>query len=313
MTTAVDLETVPCDLCGERDARTLFLGRDYRFGRTEQYPVVECKSCGLVRLNPRPTREALDSMYESEYPVGMAPSPDQGMRRWKSLRRLWHGVTGSYGDRLIARAYGRVLDVGCGDGKFLFSLQEKGCEVYGIEVNPRCVESCCASGLTVFNGTLEEANLADASFDCVILSQVLEHLGSPTRALKEIHRILRPGGRIFVFCPNGDGYLRDLFGTSWHGWHIPFHLHVFTRRTLARLAHQAGFEVARIRTVTPDDFCTTSLKAYLFGSRAGVRTVERGQPFDSVLFRALACPWLRLADLVLHGKGDCLDAELVKA
>ncbi len=311
MTTGVELETVPCDLCGEREAATLFVGRDLRFGRPEPYPMVQCMSCGLIRLNPRPTRDALDDLYEQGYPVPVLDSP--GSRRWESLRRLWHAVMGNYTDRVIARAYGRVLDVGCGYGKFLLPLKEKGCDVYGLEVNPRCIAYCRSVGLTVSSGAIEEADLADASLDCVILSQVLEHVGSPTQTLKEIHRVLKPGGSVLIFCPNGEGYLRDLFGSTWHGWHIPFHLHVFTVQTLRRLAEEASFRVARVRTVTPDDFFTTSLKSYLFGGRTGVRAVTRGRMLDSAIFRALACPWLRLADLVLPGKGDCLDVELVKA
>ena len=306
MTSAVDLETVPCDLCGGREATTLLVGRDRRFGDPHQYPVVQCMSCGLIRLNPRPTRTALDELYERDYPVLLPDDAPGGDQRWASLRRLWHRLMGNYHDRVIAKAHGRVLDVGCGYGKFLLPLKEKGCEVYGLEVNPKCVEFCRAAGLSVSSGTIEEAHVADASLDCVILSQVLEHVGSPTQTLKEIHRLLKPGGRVFVFCPNGDGYLRDLFGKNWHGWHIPFHLYVFTRRTVAQVADEAGLSVARCRTVTPDDFFTTSLKSWLFGD-------TRGRVFDSAIFRALVCPWLRLADAVLRGKGDCLDVELVKA
>ncbi len=313
MTTPLDLETVPCDLCGERETATLFVGTDRRFGAPGEYPVVQCTSCGLVRLNPRPTQDALNDLYETHYPSEVVGAPDLGLPRWQPLRRLWHRVAGNYTDRLIARASGTVLDVGCAYGKFLLPLKQKGCEVYGVEVNPRCVEFCRAAGLSVSSGTIEEAQVADASLDCVILSQVLEHVGSPTRTLKAIHRILKPGGRVFVFCPNGEGYLRDLFGKNWHGWHIPFHLYVFTRQTVARVAEEAGFSVARCRTVTPDDFFTTSLKSWLFGGTVGLRAETQGRVFDSPIFRALACPWLRLADSVLRGKGDCLDIELVKA
>jgi len=82
---------------------------------------------------------------------------------------------------------------------------------------------------------------------------------------------------------------------------------------VARVAEEAGFSVARCRTVTPDDFFTTSLKSWLFGGTVGLRAETQGRVFDSPIFRALACPWLRLADSVLRGKGDCLDIELVKA
>ena len=312
MTTAVELETVPCDLCGEADAQTLFLGRDYRFGRTQQYPVVQCNSCGLVRLNPRPTQQALVRLYDEDYPVEDGLADAEGTRLGGLLRAIWHRVSGYSGERLIARAYGRVVDVGCGYGKLLFPLERKGCEVYGVEVNHRCVEACRAAGLSVTPGTLEEAALPTGLADCVILSQVLEHLASPRRTLREIYHILKPGGRVFVFCPNGDGYLRDVFGKYWHGWHVPFHLFVFTAGTITRLADETGFRVDRTRTVTPDDFLSTSLQSRFFGEPAGVRASERDKVFKTLLFRALTAPALRLLDVVLKAKGDCLEVELVK-
>ena len=161
MTTGVELETVSCDLCGERAAATLFVGTDLRFGRPDQYPIVQCMSCGLVRLNPRPTRDALDDLYERDYPVPVLDQP--GSRRWEGVRRLWHAVMGNYSDRVIARAYGRVLDVGCGYGKFLLPLKQKGCEVYGLEVNPRCVAYCRSAGLMVSSGAIEQADLAESA------------------------------------------------------------------------------------------------------------------------------------------------------
>jgi SAM-dependent methyltransferase len=313
MSAGVELESVPCDLCGRSEGTVLFVGRDYRFGRTEQYTFVRCESCGLIRLNPRPSMSALQELYELEYPIEMETSPERGIRKSELLRSLWHRLTGNYTDRVITRVRGRVLDVGCGYGKYLLPLKKKGCEVYGVEVNPKCVDFCRKAGLTVFRGTLEEANFPDAFVDFVILSQVLEHVPSPKRTLKEIHRVLKPSGRVLIYCPNGKGYLRDLFGMYWHGWHIPFHLYVFTAPTLTQLANEAGFAVARIRTVTPVDFLTTSLKSYFYGRKAGVRAVERGKAFDSLVFRALVSPLLRLADFLWKERGDCLDAELVKS
>ena len=314
MTATISLETAPCDLCGEREAITLFHGRDYRFGRPEEYPVVQCRSCGLVRIDPRPTQDALNDLYETEYPVEEVDAPEPGTPRWQRLRELWHRIAGNYAERLIARASKgeSVLDVGCAYGKFLLPLKRKGLKVYGVEVNPRGVAYCRAAGINVFCGTLEDAQIPDALVDTVILSQVLEHVRSPIQTLKEIHRVLKPGGRVFVLCPNGDGYLRTLFGRYWHGWHIPFHLYVFTPQTLTRVAEAAGFAVARIETVTPDDFLSTSMKSYVVREAHGGRSLDRAQVFNTLLFRALAAPLLRLADLLLPGKGDCLDVELVK-
>lgn len=302
----IPLESVPCDLCGSTDHARLLVGRDYRFGLTGSYNLVCCTSCRFIFLNPRPTQEALLQLYEDVYPVKANAPLEVVQPRWQLLRKIWHWISGNYSDQVIRRVTGRVLDIGCGYGKLLLPLKRKGAEVYGLEINPRCVEACREAGLIVFAGTLEEACLPSGFFDCVILSQVIEHLPSPKRALREIHRILRQAGRVYLFCPNGDGYLKNVFGRYWHGWHIPFHLYVFTAETITRLAEETGYRVARIRTVTPDDFLTTSLKSDFYGS------IERGKFFDSLVFRAVASPLLRFLDLVLKGKGDCLDVELVK-
>jgi len=312
MTSAVELETVPCDLCGSCDHALLFVGADYRFGRKDQYAVVQCNSCGLIFLNPRPTPRALVRLYEEDYPFE-AGAPPEGWRSWKMLRTFWHYLSGDSGDRLIARLKGRVLDIGCGYGKLMLPLKDRGCDVYGTEVNPNCVEFCRAAGLNVFAGTLEDARLPSGFADCVILSQVLEHVPSPKRTLQEIHRILRPKGTAYVFCPNGDGYLRDVFGRFWHGWHIPFHLYVFTAETITTLADEVDFRVASVHTVTPADFLTTSLKSRVYGERDGMRPFERGKFFDSLVFRAIASAPLRLLDLLFKRKGDCLEVELIKS
>ncbi len=314
MTTTVEvaLERVACDLCGSSDHAPLFVGADYRFGRKGQYAVVQCNSCGLVFLNPRPTQETLVRLYEADYPDEGGDHPAAGWRSWETLRRFWHQLSGYSGDRLIARVKGRVVDVGCGYGKLMLPLRQKGCEVYGTEVNANCVAFCRATGLNVVEGTLEDARLPTDFADSVILSQVLEHVPSPKRTLQEIHRILRPNGTAYVFCPNGEGYLRDVFGRFWHGWHIPFHLYVLTAETITRLADHAGLRVAVARTVTPTDFLTTSLKSSVYGARDGVRPSERGKMIDSLAFRAMVSPPLRLLDVLLKRRGDCLEVELVK-
>ncbi|GAI03857.1 unnamed protein product, partial [marine sediment metagenome] len=115
-----------------------------------------------------------------------------------------------------------------------------------------------------FCGTLEESKFPDEFFNTVILSQVLEHLPSPRASLREIFRILKPGGKVFIYCPNASSYLRKLFGKYWHGWHIPFHFYAFTQQTIKKLAESAGFKIEDIFTVTPDNFFTVSVKSHLY-------------------------------------------------
>jgi ubiquinone/menaquinone biosynthesis C-methylase UbiE len=93
------------------------------------------------------------------------------------------------------------LDIGCGNSHLLLSLKQKSCKSYGVETNPKSVKICKELGLEVFCGTIEEAKFPDEFFDTVIMSQSLEHFPSPKTRLKEIWRILKPGGKRFHILP----------------------------------------------------------------------------------------------------------------
>jgi len=308
-------ESVACDLCGSVDASHLFLGRDYRFARKEEYRFVQCHGCGLTYLSPRPTQEAMMRLYEEDY-LGGEPEVTweaASVPAWKAaLKTIWHKVDGQLHEEVLQKVHGRVLDIGCGAGNLMDLLKRSGCDVYGIEPNPNSVMICNGRGVKKISSSLEAADFPNGLFDYVVMSHVIEHLPSPKRTLTEVRRILRPRGQVLIFCPNADSYLRRLFGKYWHGWHIPFHFHVFSRHTLARLAEEAGFIVASVRAVTPGSCFWTSSKSYLYGDSECGRPIDRGPWLDKLIFRVPVALVLRLLDGVFGLHADCLDAELTK-
>ena len=312
----MELEYVNCDICECNNYSLLFKARDYRFGRKEEYSVVKCNNCGLVYINPRPTAESMWKLYESCYTPDDKPLilPQIETRRIKKiLKKIWHRINGQYHDGIIAKAGGRILDVGCSVGSLLLPLKQKGNEVYGIELNSKSVKACNKIGLNVFCGILEKANFPDEFFDTVIMSQTIEHFPSPRNSLKEIRRILKPGGKLYIFCPNVGSYLSKFFGRYWHGWHIPFHFYGFTEDTIKNLVRKVGFKVENISATTPDNFFIVSLKSYLWNRCDNeARPIERGKFFDSLFFRACISPFFRLLDFVSVGRGDCLRVEVSK-
>lgn len=293
----------------------LFNGRDYRFGRDEEYRVVKCNNCGLIYLNPRPATESISKLYEKEYTPDneFKIRPELETKKWRIiLKKFWHKINGQYIDEIISKAQGRILDVGCGNGHFLLPLKDKGFEVYGIEINPESVEICKELGLKAICGTLEEAKFPNEFFETIIMSQVLEHLPSPKASLKEIFRILKPGGKVFIYCPNAQSYLARLFSKYWHGWHLPFHFFAFTPETIKKLVIETGFKLSKIETATPDNFFIVSLKGFLFGEKKNItKPVEQGKFFDSLFFRLVIAPFFRLLDFLTQN-GDCLKAQLEK-
>lgn len=166
---------------------------------------------------------------------------------------------------------GRLLDVGCGTGKDLLRFREAGWQVTGVEISPYAAALARTRlGCEVVPGHFDEAPLEGRRFDVVRLSHALEHLPSPRRSLGKVHRLLCPGGLLWIEVPNAAGLERRIFRRHWFHWDLPRHLYHFTPTTLVRLLRDTGF---RPRTVKCDGrmgFFAESL-ANVLAERVGLR------------------------------------------
>ena len=109
---------------------------------------------------------------------------------------------------------GRLLDVGCGLGHLLSGVDPRW-ERHGIEISEYAAEKATAHGV-IFHGDLESANYPDRFFDVVTLYHVIEHMEDPERELREIKRVLKPGGWFIVGTPNFDSACARRFGDKFH-------------------------------------------------------------------------------------------------
>jgi SAM-dependent methyltransferase len=105
----------------------------------------------------------------------------------------------------------RVLEVGCGEGELAARLvEELGVELVAIDQSTRMVELARARGVEAQVGDVQELEFEDASFDAVVAAWVLFHVPSLVRALAEIARVLRPGGRL-VAATNQEDHLAEMY------------------------------------------------------------------------------------------------------
>ena len=96
-----------------------------------------------------------------------------------------------------------ILDVGCGNGSILRRLAARGYrDLHGVEISKYAIDRLRSEGITMWEGRLPRIPVPDASFDVVIASQVLEHIIRRRRFAAEIARVLKPGGRAFIFVPD---------------------------------------------------------------------------------------------------------------
>ena len=96
-----------------------------------------------------------------------------------------------------------ILDVGCGEGITLAKLIAlfPVAEVLGVDLDPRNIEICQEHQLPVQQASVYELPFGEESFDTCILMEVIEHLEQPEKAIAELARVTRPGGRIIVVYP----------------------------------------------------------------------------------------------------------------
>ena len=183
---------VACPLCDGAAARPE--------RQVNGYALVRCRACGMVYVNPQLDAAGLLEQYASrEDPL--------------ALKRHYARVTtparvAEYDAMLVAierfaPARGRMLEIGCGAGYFLARAQARGWQVTGLDAAPWVAEAAAERGLAdVRVATLAEAGLASASFDVVVMAQVLEHLPRPRELLVDVRRVLSPGALFYANVPN---------------------------------------------------------------------------------------------------------------
>lgn len=138
---------------------------------------------------------------------------------------------------------GALLEVGCSSGYQLQAFKEAGSfSVEGIDIDAKAISHARQIlGLNAREGDLEAANYASSSLDLVIMFNVLEHLISPRQTLREISRILRPGGVLALKAPNGDSLQRHIFGRRWQIiCEAPRHVQIPSKKGIAILLSETG-------------------------------------------------------------------------
>lgn len=143
---------------------------------------------------------------------------------------------------------GRALDVGCGAGRQLAQLSNRGWTVMGIEPDEAAAQVARAKGYEVQVGDLITVALPPTSFDAVVMSHVLEHLPQPREHLLRAHALLREDGRLVVLTPNASSLGHRVYGRRWRGLEPPRHLQVFTPSSLHALLTETGYEVEKLET-----------------------------------------------------------------
>jgi SAM-dependent methyltransferase len=151
------------------------------------------------------------------------------------------------------RQTNRLLEVGFGAGALLRAAARAGWAAEGLEISKPAVDHVRKDGLKVFCGPLSEARYPGGCFDVVVATELLEHVDDPESLVREIARVLRPGGLFWATTPNVDGITSRILGLDWP-MVCADHLHLFSRKGVSKLLRSAGFGRVRIDSEGVDPF-----------------------------------------------------------
>jgi 2-polyprenyl-3-methyl-5-hydroxy-6-metoxy-1,4-benzoquinol methylase len=241
-----EYEEVPCSVCGSSEYGP--------WRRLKDEPTSQCRRCGHIYANPRPTEASIIRAYAlpvadyarffkcEGFEVATYQRSGHAWQRSNALAHL-HNI------EQLRPEKGRLLELGCSSGILLEAAQLSGWDVAGVD--PSALSSRGSEidrRLNIQRTSLFDAPFSEQSFDFVFAASVIEHLTDPRRYLKKLANLLRPGGGILVAAlPNIRSFTITLGIDRYIGNHPPGHLQFFSRQTIRLLMEATGFESVRAR------------------------------------------------------------------
>ncbi|NVM22526.1 MAG: class I SAM-dependent methyltransferase [Desulfobacterales bacterium] len=301
-----------CFACGSKVTVELQNLLDTRFGIERFWNICRCADCGLEQTIPLPSPGELQELYEEHYNFGGEKGTIYTRFRARFLSsvfyRFWLAIDGDISFHKI-KGSGRLLDIGCNEGRGLKIYQQNGFEAAGLELNEKAAAVARGHGFSIYTESLGQFEPAEP-YDVCVLSNVLEHSLDPKQMLSHVHRILKPGGQVWISCPNSRSWLRYLFGKYWINWHVPFHITHFSEKPLKYVLKDSGFAIDGIKNITPGLWAAHSILSFVFAKPGRVNRSLRSPLLVASLMlviRSIFFPILWLANLTGHG--DCLVVE----
>lgn len=148
---------------------------------------------------------------------------------------------------------GSLLDLGVGTGLFMEIAIQRGFEVSGLDVSDYAIKEVAKrlkikSNKKLVVSELQSTTFPSQSFDVVNLRHSIEHVKDPAKLLKQVFRVLKPGGMVSIATPNSYGWHAKIYQNLWPHWSVPYHIQFFSKQSLKDIVNKAGFKIVVFKT-----------------------------------------------------------------
>lgn len=207
---------------------------DSEYGKI--WDLSECADCGHIFADPSPSPEFIRSLYSQvEDPV----YDDEAEGRSRNFLAVLKNL------EKISPGKGRLFDVGAATGILLHLAQERGWSPAGVEPSEWSVKRAADKyNLRLLRGAFEQLSVEPASCEALTMVDFIEHTPTPREAVRKAHEMLASGGIICLVTPDLHSFAARMAGSRW--WHLrPGHLAYFSKKSVAALLRDAGFEIVK--------------------------------------------------------------------
>ena len=256
-----------CPVCYSSDFRHSLTCTDH-FKSQEEFNLFTCSVCGFTFTQDHPADDEVGKYYKSDDYISHS---DTSRGLVNKIYRLVRGIMLRKKQRLVVKATGvqtgRILDIGTGTGHFAFEMKKNGWITSGIEINIEAREASIERfGLEIIPPE-QISSLISASYDCITLWHVLEHFNDLSLYIREISRLLKPGGTLIVALPNMNSFDAGYYKRHWAAYDVPRHVWHFNPDTLGFLFESRGFKMYDIVPLRLDVFYISILSEKYRGNR----------------------------------------------
>ncbi len=238
-----------CPICGGNEKTRVFDGFDrYDKSFAEKYPVWRCEKCGTLYVNPLPVPRHWDTFFPADILNPFLEFEANHQDFFQKLYAFIHPYALGWKRKHVEKiaGVGRILDVECGNGDFLFSMRRHLWEVVGTERIRRYAQFARQTlGLQVFDELGDLTATYENHFDAVTFWHSFSRFGNPAEILTLVQKLLRNEGFLFIGIPNVRSLDFYFYGKDWAALDIPrriFHISPVQMRTFAR---KQGWKIVR--------------------------------------------------------------------
>lgn len=283
-----------CPACKSKNLRFLFDVTDHAVSR-KSFAIWQCDDCSLRITQDAPIEEDISVYYQSEDYISHTDT------RKGLVSKVYH-IVRSYTLRKKMKQIqqwsrkrkGTLLDIGCGTGSFLQTMQDGGWRVTGLEPDDTARSISKKKNLEV-HPSYEIYHLKN-TFDVISMWHVLEHIHELRRYLEKVHSLLSPGGIFVVAVPNYTSSDQQHYGKFWAAYDVPRHLYHFSPVAMEKLMKSYGFRVIKRAPMWFDSFYVSLLSekyrrgsaliipAFIQGLRANLSALFNTKKCSSVIY-----------------------------